>query len=77
LEFARWTARQSREPIQSLPVTEADRQTLVAVLEQALAHPRADVREGDTRNPANPRRLLQLRNRLKADQSGPKPNNEA
>jgi 4Fe-4S iron-sulfur cluster binding domain/DR2241 stabilising domain len=77
LEFARWTARQSREPIQSLPMTEADRQTLVGALEQALAHPRDDVREGDTRNPSNPRRLLHLWHRLRADQSGSKPNNEA
>lgn len=78
LEFARWTARQSREPLQSLSVSEADRQTLLTVLERALAHPSDDVREGDTRNPANPRRLLQLRHRLKADPSEPKPsNNEA
>lgn len=77
LEFARWTARQAREPHQSLAVTEADRQTLVAALEQALAHPPDDVREGDTRNPANPRRLLQLWHRLKSDPSDPKPNKEA
>ena len=77
LEFARWTARQAREPFQSLPVTEAERQTLVSALEHSLAHPRADVREGDTRNSANPRRLLQLRNRLMAGQSTPQPNNEA
>ncbi len=75
LEFARWTARQSREPLQSLQVSEADRQTLLVVLERVLAHPSDDVREGDTRNPANPRRLLQLWHRLKADPSGPKPNN--
>lgn len=77
LEFARWTARQAREPIQSLPVTEAERATLVAALEYSLAHPPEDVREGDTRNPANPRRIRQLRNRLKVDQSESRPNKEA
>ena len=77
LEFARWTARQSREPLQTLQITDADRLTLLRAIDRALAQPDNDVREGDTRNPANPRRLLQLRHRLETDQSGPNPNKEA
>lgn len=64
LEFA----RRGRRLVQSDPVElrlVADEVgTLVAALDTALAHPRERAREGDLADPANPRRIRLLRDRL-------------
>lgn len=66
LEFARRARRllQADPAVLQPPLGIDECTTLVAALNVALAHPVASVREGDLNDPANPRRIRLLRDRL-------------
>jgi hypothetical protein len=56
LEFARKTMRLEQAEKAALELGPEEAETLVAALENALAHPDPAVREGDVSSPSNPRR---------------------
>lgn len=64
LEFARRGRRMVQSDPVELRLVADEVGTLVAALDTALAHPREGVREGDLADPANPRRIRLLRDRL-------------
>ncbi len=73
LEFARRTARVQRESPVSLDLWPADWESLEAALEAALEHPDPELREGDMRHPANPRRIQFLLRQLAEARTARKP----
>jgi hypothetical protein len=64
LEFSRQAARASSGGIGAVTMDPADRESLIAALDQALHQRDPGLREGDFAAPLNPRRLLRLRQRL-------------
>lgn len=66
LEFARRCARIAQEPAASLDLHPGEWVSVDAALTRLIESPPADIREGDTANPLNARRLLFVRERLRA-----------
>ncbi len=64
LELARRAHRMSQEERSTLHLGETDLASIAVALDTAIAHPPSDLREGDLSNPAHPRRLLLLREKL-------------
>ncbi|HTI68402.1 MAG TPA: DR2241 family protein [Candidatus Limnocylindria bacterium] len=76
LEFARRAMRLEQDEKNTLRVSLGDLSTLTAAIDLALAHPDLNVREGDSGHPANPRRILLLREKLLPYLPVPKPEPE-
>jgi len=70
LEFSRQAARAATGGRCELGLDPADRESLGALLDQALHQRDPNIREGDFAAPLNPRRLLRLRQRLDACEPG-------
>ena len=64
LELARRAHRMSQEERSTLHLGETDLASVSAALDIAIAHPPEDLREGDLANPAHPRRLLLLKEKI-------------
>jgi hypothetical protein len=73
LEFARRAARLEQDEKITVRLGENDMATLAAALGIALEHPQEGVREGDSGHPANPRRILLVREKLLPYLPSPKP----
>ena len=73
LEFARRAVRLEQEERVAIGWGAGELASLEAAVALALEHPDPTVREGDTSAPANPRRLLLLRNRLAGLRAPSKP----
>ncbi len=72
LDLARRAMKLEQEVKQPLALAQGDLAVLVAALERALEAPRAEVREGNTMDPANPRRIQLLLQSLQPLLSGEK-----
>ena len=75
LDLARCTMKLEQQPKADFSPAEGDVAVLVHALETALEHPKPDVREGNSADPANPRRLKLLLEKLRLllpAESGPK-----
>ncbi len=70
LESARRHARILQEPTTRLDLASGDLDSLEAALSRAIEHPTPEVREGDSANPANPRRLLFVLNQIRSAREG-------
>ncbi len=71
LDLARRAMKLEQEEKQPLAVAQGDLAVLVAALERALEDPRAEVREGNTMDPANPRRIQLLLENLQPQLPAP------
>jgi hypothetical protein len=70
LDLARRAMKLEQEPKTHPALAESEVPTVLAALEVALAHPRRDVREGDSTNAANPRRFQLLYEKLRRPSPG-------
>ena len=73
LDLARRAMKLEQEEKLPLAIAQGDLPVLVAALEQALTDPRSSVREGNTMDPANPRRIQLLLQSLLPLASGENP----
>ena len=64
LELSRRAMRLEQDEKVTVRISIGDLATLAASLDLALAHPSPGVREGDSGHPANPRRILLLKEKL-------------
>lgn len=65
LDLARWMAKEQETPRRHLELTTGELESLEGAVRIALSHPPEELREGSTRDPANPRRLHLLAARLR------------
>lgn len=77
LDLARRAMKLEQEEKLPLAIAQGDLPVLIAALEQALTDPRPSVREGNTMDPANPRRIQLLLQSLHPLVSSEKPSGPA
>lgn len=77
LEFARRCARIAQDPVSTADLHSGEWASVDAALARLIENPPADIREGDTANPLNARRLHFVRERLRASRTDGRTEKEA